>query len=132
MHQAGALSALGEDLLDPRLLAEIAMAADKLDLQAGLGGQPLGGRSQLLAQRLGPARVVEQADALGAEPLRHGPSVSDVGQRAGDDDAVEARRHPGDVLLVTFDKRVHRGASAVLDLPITIDRRPFLVPAAPG
>jgi len=25
--------------------------------------------------------------------------------------------------LVTFDKRVHRGASAVLGLPTTIDRR---------
>ncbi len=44
MDQPRVVAALGEDLLDPRLLAEGLELADKRDLQPGLGGEPLGVR----------------------------------------------------------------------------------------
>ena len=42
VDQPRMVSALGEDLLDPRLLAECLELADKFDLQPRLGGEPLG------------------------------------------------------------------------------------------
>jgi hypothetical protein len=59
VDQAWVLPTLGEDLLDPRLLTEIAVAADELDLQAGLGRQPFGVLAQFLTQRLGSVGVVD-------------------------------------------------------------------------
>jgi len=58
VHQPGVIAALGEDLLDARLLAERLELADKLNLQSRLGGDPLRVVAQLLAQRLGPAGKV--------------------------------------------------------------------------
>ena len=42
VDQTRMVTALGEDLLDPRLLAECLELADELDLQARLSGEPLG------------------------------------------------------------------------------------------
>jgi hypothetical protein len=61
-HQAGVIAALGEDLLQPFLLAKRLELADELDPKPGLAGQVLGVGTDLVAQWLGPTRVVEQAD----------------------------------------------------------------------
>ena len=53
------IAALGEDLLDPILLTERLELADELDLKSSLGGQALGVGADLIAQRLGPARIVK-------------------------------------------------------------------------
>jgi hypothetical protein len=90
VHQPWVIAALGEDLLDPVLLAKRPELTDELDLQPGLGGQVLGIGTDLVAQRLGPARIVEQADAAPTEVACHRAGVADVRQRARDHDSVEA------------------------------------------
>jgi hypothetical protein len=86
VHQPRVIAALGEDLLDPILLAERLELTDELDLKPGLGGQALGVGADLLAQRLGPVRIVKQADAAPTEVARHRPGVADVRQGARDHD----------------------------------------------
>jgi hypothetical protein len=49
MHRPGVVTALGEDLLDARLLAERLEFADELDRQSRLGSDPHGVLPQLLA-----------------------------------------------------------------------------------
>ncbi len=46
-----------------------------------------------LAQRLGKARVIEDADAARVQKARHPARVARAGQRARHDDAVVARQH---------------------------------------
>ena len=132
VHQTGMIAALGEDLLDPILLAERLELADELDLQPGLGGQALGVGADLIAQRLGPAGIVEQADVARSEVARHRLGVADVRQGAGDHHPVEARQHAADLVLVLLDKGIHRLAPVLGRLPRTIVDRPCLVPASPG
>ena len=122
----------GEERLDAICFAKGLVAAIELDGDAGLTGQALGVCPQLLAQRLRPLGVVEQADAQVAQQPRHGTAMGDGGQGTGDHDPVEARQHPGDVALLTLNEGVHRRTSTVWDLPTTIDPRPCLVPAMPG
>jgi hypothetical protein len=88
--------------------------ADELDLKPSLGGQVLGVGADRFAQRLGPARVVEQADAAPAKIARHRPCVADVRQRTGDHDPVETGQHGADLVSVLFDKGVHRSPPAGL------------------
>ena len=103
VDQTRVVSAFGEDLFDPRLLAERLELADELDLQPRLGGEPLGVLPQLLAQRLGPTRIIEQADLVVTEIPAHRLGMTDIGQRAGDDDPVEARQDAADAVLVALE-----------------------------
>ena len=132
VHQPGMIAALGEDLLDPILLAERLELTDELDLKPGLGSQSLGVGADLIAQRLGPARIVEQADAAPTEVARHRPSVADVRQGARDHDPVETRQHAADLVAVLLDKGVHRSTPLLGCLPRTIVDPPCLVPASLG
>lgn len=90
MDQPRLLAAFGDDRLDAFFFAECLVTTDKLDLQSRLGSQPLGVLAQLVPQRLGPASIVEHTDAQVAEQAAHRLGVSDVGQRSGDDNPVEA------------------------------------------
>jgi hypothetical protein len=54
VHQAGVVPALGQDRFDPVLLAKD-LAADEVDRQVVVLGEPLRVRSQFLPVRLGPA-----------------------------------------------------------------------------
>lgn len=80
MDQPGLGAPLGEDRLDAALFAERLVTADVLHGDAGLAGQALGVGSQLLAKRLGPARVVEQPDTLRGEARGHCTGMGDRGQ----------------------------------------------------
>jgi hypothetical protein len=81
------------------LLADVALV-DMLDLHAsGLAHlqRPL---ADALAQWLGEARVVEDANAARVQKARHPARVASPGQRARHDDAVVARQHPVQVRRV--------------------------------
>jgi hypothetical protein len=120
MADAGALDAGGEVVTDLVLKVAGELVAE----------------AKFLAQRCRPPGVIEQADALRTEPLRRGPGMSDVGQRASDYDPIKARQYPGDFLLVTFDKPVDRRASAAYPRPcVEVDpalARPASTPEPPA
>ena len=69
-REARVIAALADNLLDPCLLAEAALAHE-LDLDAGLFGELLRVGTHLVSQRLGKARVVEDADVPGVQVRRH-------------------------------------------------------------
>jgi hypothetical protein len=54
MDQAGVIAPFGDDGLDPGFLAKGLVAADELDLDAGLDGKLPGKVAQLIPQGLGP------------------------------------------------------------------------------
>ncbi len=108
MHQAGVLTPLGEDLLDPRLLTKGLETTDELNLQSRLASQLFGIATQFISQRLGPMRVVEQTDAAVAEETFHSPGIGDLRQGTGDDDTVKTGQYTGDLMLMTLNKRIHR------------------------
>lgn len=79
MDQARMIPAVGHDLLNARLFAEVPVTTNELDLHTRLGGQPLGVLTQFLAQWLGPLGVVEDADPAGGKQLGHGRCMADLG-----------------------------------------------------
>jgi len=101
------VAALGEDRLDAFLLAEGFVATNELDLRPGVGRELLGMLTQLIAQRLGPPRKVEQPHLLLGEIPRHGIGVTDLRQRPCDHHTVEAGDHGGNVGEVLSYERVH-------------------------
>jgi len=58
MHQPRVIATPGHNFFHPVFLAKVPLA-DKLDLQAGFGRQPLGVLPQLIPERLGETRIVE-------------------------------------------------------------------------
>jgi len=62
VQRSGVIAARGAVLLSAALLTERLDFADELELQAGLGRQPIGAGANVIAQRLGPARIVEQTN----------------------------------------------------------------------
>ena len=123
VDQTGVVSAFGEDLFDPRFLAERLELADELDLQPRLGGEPLGILAQLFAQRRGPLGIVEDTDLVITEKAAHRFGMADIGQRAGDNDPVEAREDAADVVFVVLDKRIHHRKSLYRSGSTCNDRR---------
>jgi len=89
VNKAGVVTAPGKDLLDPRFLAGAALAHE-LDLDASLGGELLGVGSHRVAQRLGKAWIVEDADVLCVQVRGHAAGVTEAGERSPDHDAVPA------------------------------------------
>jgi len=59
MDQAGMITPLSDDGLDPVFFTKGLVAADELNLDTGLDGKLLSMVSQLIAQRLCPAGVIE-------------------------------------------------------------------------
>ena len=74
-----------------------------------------------LRQRLGAAWKIEQSDLVVTEIPAHRLGMTDIGQRAGDDDPVEARQDAADAVLVALDKCVHRRNLYRLGSTLTID-----------
>ncbi|MDE0523982.1 MAG: hypothetical protein OXH79_18705 [Boseongicola sp.] len=104
VHEARRVTALLEDPLDPILLAKGLEPADELDLDTGLCSNLHGVVTDLLAHRLGPARVVRQPNLVDAQLALHRPGMADVRQRACQNNPVKTRNHPGDISLVTLDE----------------------------
>ena len=77
MYRTEMVAALGEDGLDSILLAERLELADELDLKSSLGGQSLGVGAHFIAQRLGPAGVIEQAAAAVSQVTGHRSGMAD-------------------------------------------------------
>ena len=78
MDQAGVIAPFGDDGLDPGFLAKGLVAADELDLNAGLDGKLLSMVAQLIPQGLGPSGVIEQPDLVITEVTCHGARVTDI------------------------------------------------------
>jgi hypothetical protein len=83
--------------------------------------------------RLGPARVIEQADAAPAEIARHGPDVADVRQGTGDHDPVEEQGNTAPISsrCCSTKASIVRLRQACRITQTTADP-PCLVPASPG
>lgn len=97
---------VANDSANPFFLAEV-LPADVLDLKAVLRGQTLGGRANLVAQRLGETSVIEQAEASGPQRRRHRLGMAEFRQRSGDDYAVKARKRSKNLVGVSFRNRYH-------------------------
>ncbi|MBI3156021.1 MAG: hypothetical protein HYZ20_11480 [Burkholderiales bacterium] len=126
----GASPARGQHARHQILLAHVALV-DVLD------GHPVGLRdflrtlSHAIAQRLGKARVVEDADASRIQKARHPAGVARTGQRAGDDDPVVARQDPVQVRRVSFNQ-CRRRHDRLPFCRVAGNRIACLVPALPA
>ena len=111
-------------------LADVRLS-NELDLDAGAARQLLRPGADPLAQRLGEASVIEDADATGLQKARHALGITHPRQSTGDDHAVVARQRPQQAVMVTLGQQLRRHhrlrsssrASAIL---------PCMVPALPG
>ena len=112
MHETGMVATASEDFGDPIVLAEGGLPHE-LDLRARVARPVLRVHTDLFAERLGKARVVEQAHMVLAEERSHPTGVAEARKRALDHDSVEAGQHPRQLAGVTVDQRGHR------NLPVT-------------
>ena len=120
MYQAGMITTISDDGLDPILLTKGLVATDKLDLNPGLEGEMLGMVTQFIAQRLCPARVIEQPDLVVTEVTRHDARITDIGKGSGNDDTIEAGKYASNFILVAFDEGIHDSYPLFLLLRIRI------------
>ena len=132
MYQAGVITTISDDSLDPILLTKGLVAADELDLNTCLEGEMLGMFTQFISQRLCPTRIVEQPDLVVTKVACHGARITDIRERSGDDDTIKAGKYASDLILVAFDERIHDGYPLFLLLSIRIGDTENLVPAMPG
>jgi hypothetical protein len=84
-------------------LADVALV-DVLDAHAVGFANLLCALPDAVAQRLGKARIVEDADAVRVKKTRHAARVTRSGQRAGNDDAVVARQNAVQVRRVSISQ----------------------------
>jgi hypothetical protein len=103
VNQPGVVAAALEHLLDPFVLASLALAHE-LDLEARLLGELLGVAPQLLTKRLSEPWIVEDADVVCLEVRGHAGGVTQARQYSRDDHPVPARQHPRDLVLAAFDQ----------------------------
>ena len=110
VHEAGVIAALGQHLLDAVLLSGCG-AAHELDLHPVLLRDALRVVANLVTQRLGPARVVEDADVVRRQVARHAVGEAQAGQRSLHHDPIPAVKDPCDLVGVPIEKRGHRTPS---------------------
>ena len=75
-------SPTGEHLGDDVLFADAPAPAHELDLDALLPSDVLGVLTELVAQRLRPARIVKEADISRLQVGRHSVGVAEPGERS--------------------------------------------------
>jgi len=97
------LTTLGEDFLNPGLLAEVALGTDEFDLQATLLGHALCILAGLVFKRLGKPRIIEYPDVEGTQMRAHPGAVTDARYDASDDHAVEAGDYTVNLVRVALD-----------------------------
>lgn len=82
LHQGVGDPQIGHDLLYPLLLPEF-LLPDELNIEAHLGGHPLGTFSDLVPERLGELRVVKDSAPALPQLTSHRLSVVDLRQQSG-------------------------------------------------
>ena len=102
MDKSGVIASTCDDLFDAIFFAESFCTTNELNLDAVFGGQMLSVGSNLVAQRLRETSEVEYLDVMRTEIEAHSIRVAPAGNRAGDNDAVEARETPGDLLGIAI------------------------------
>ena len=122
-HQSRMLAAPGQNFLHPVFLAQVPLA-DELDFDAGLGRLPLRVLAQLIAERLGEARVVEDPHLPLIQIRGHSPGVADLRQRAKNQHPVPAAQHSRYLCRIPFGQQ--------FDVHSTSYPTASLVPATPG
>ena len=106
VHQSGMRTALLDNLLDPVFFAEC-LFADKFDVHTIFLGEAFGIGTNLLAQRLRPFRVIENANAFCSQQPAHPLGITDAGDNTCQYDAVKARECSLNLVGVTVDKILH-------------------------
>jgi hypothetical protein len=120
MDEAGMLTPLSDNGLDPVFFTKGFVAPDELNLDASLDGELLSMISQLIAQGLCPSGVIEEPDLVVTEVARHGARVTDIGKGSCNDDTIEAGKYTSDFILVAFDEGIHNSYPLFLLLRIRI------------
>jgi len=88
------LATPGQHFLHSLFLAEVPLA-DELDLDAGLRRQPLSILAQLVAERLGETRVVEDPHLALVKTGGHSGRKAELRQRSEDEYPIPAAQHTG-------------------------------------
>ncbi|MBE0545034.1 MAG: hypothetical protein IH623_27155 [Verrucomicrobia bacterium] len=61
--------------------------------------------AHLIAQRFGEELQIKAADVVPPQPALHGTGMADIGQRAGDDDAIPAAKDADDLVGVALSQQ---------------------------
>src|SRR5262245_34670549 len=115
-HQSRLFSTLVQHLFDPFLLAELLLTSNKFDLDSVRGGDTLHVLPNGVAQRLCPLRVVENADLVLVEVVRHALGVAPLWNRPLDDDPVVARKNASDLALVPLGQKFDAHSGIITDI----------------
>src|SRR5262245_49383158 len=135
-HQSRLFSTLVQHLFDPFLLAELLLTSNKFDLDSVRGGDTLHVLPNGVAQRLCPLRVVENADLVLVEVVRHALGVAPLWNRPLDDDPVVAGKNASDLALVPLGQEFDAHSGIITDILFgsgyaglgVLDRRWFAFP----
>ena len=129
VHQPRMITTLGEHLGDHVLLANVRLV-DVLDGHARHRRRFHGRRTNAIAQRLGKARVVKDADAARVQKARHPLRVTRPRQRACNDHPVVAGQHAHQPLAISLRQHLrHRRLRLLERAAVTLS---CLVPALPA
>src|SRR5215510_4855888 len=115
-HQSRLFSTLVQHLFDPFLLAELLLTSNKFDLDSVRGGDTLHVLPNGVAQRLCPLRVVENADLVLVEVVRHALGVAPLWNRPLDDDPVVAGKNASDLALVPLGQEFDAHSGIITDI----------------
>src|SRR5215471_12222086 len=115
-HQSRLFSTLVQHLFDPFLLAELLLTSNKFDLDSVFVSDTLHVLPNGLAQRLCPLRVVENADLVLVEAVRHALGVAPLWNRPLDDDPVVAGKNASDLALVPLGQEFDAHSGIITDI----------------
>jgi hypothetical protein len=106
MDQPRLISTLGHDLFNSFFLPKI-LFPNKFDLQTILLGQTLGMETDFVPQGFRKMGVIENPNPLGSQMATHRIGVTDIGERASDQNTIEARKDPSNLTGVFFCQHNH-------------------------
>jgi hypothetical protein len=106
VNKSGLVTTFREHLFDPCFFAVCALAHE-FDLDAGLLGEVLRVLANEIAQRFGKAWVVEHTNVVCHQVRGHPGRVAEPRKGPLYNNAIPAAEHPGNLVLVATDQRVH-------------------------
>jgi hypothetical protein len=107
VHQPRMVASLSDNLLDPLFFSELPLPTDIFDFQSMVSSQSLCILSNLVAKRLSPTRVVEEANLSGVKIQSQSIFVADLGNGSTKDDSVKAGEDSTDLVAVTLGQEFH-------------------------